>query len=349
MPTTIPNVIGELILTKDECAYQEVLDGFKDAAYVTVVTFNISKNNDGLIDALRGLDATVRVIAAIPGRLDHYRGNSAKAQYLKKNAADAIDLYLRKLAPEQFGPLASVSFCFDNHAKIIMTEKVAYVGSANFSEESADNWEAGIIIRNPEFITKLDNFVDAIEGDSIRYYGEEMLDKIVPLVAARQRLAELKDVLAENFERVERKEVKEAVEQLRDAIADSDGARSEAFEESGPVYSRIDTITMSKIDDWFEESGAIAELDRATERMEAAEGGAIDAGELPVNNDGIIPNSAFDAVVEELQIERESRVHDAQEAIAELQSYITEVCQQIDDVCRDIAGHIKRIDNTKKH
>lgn len=349
MLITIPNVIGELILTKGECAYQEVLDGFKDAAYVTVVTFNISKNNDGLMDALRGLDATVRVIAAIPGRLDRYWGNSAKAQYLKKNAADAIDLYLKKLAPEQFGPLTRVSFCFDNHAKIIMTEKVAYVGSANFSEESANNWEAGIIIRNPESIEKLDDFVDAIEGDSIRYYGEEMLDKIVPLAAARQRLTELNDVLAEDFERVDRKEVKEAVEQLRDAIADSDRAWSEAFEESGPVYSRIETITMSRVEDWFEESGAIAELDEATKRMEAAEGGAIDAGELLVNNDGIIPDSAFDAVVEDLQIEREYRVYAVQKATAELQSYITEICQQVDDVCRDIAGHIKKIDNTKKH
>lgn len=347
MPLTIPNITGDLVLTKGECAYQEVLNEFKDAAYVTVVTFNISKNKDGLLDALRGLDAAVRLIAAIPGRLDRYWGTSARAQYLKKNAAEAIGVYLKKLAPKEFGPLASVSFCFDNHAKIVMTEKIAYVGSANFSEESTDNWEAGIIIRNPEAIKELDKFVDAIEGDSVRYYGEEMLDKVVPLAAARQRLTELREELAEDFERVERKDVKEAIEQLRDAIADSDRAWSEVFEESGPVYSRIETVTMSRVEDWFEESLAIHELDEATERMKAAEGGAIDAGELPVNNDGIIPDWAFEAAVEELQFEREHRAHEAQKATAELQAYISDICQQVDEVCREIAEHIKKIDNTK--
>jgi hypothetical protein len=347
VPMTIPNVTGEMILTKGECAYQEVLNGFKDASYVTVVTYNISKNQYGLLDQLCELAAAVRVIAAIPGRLDAYFGYSAKAKYLKKNAADAIELYLKKLAPEQFGPQASVSLCFDNHAKIIMTEKIAYVGSANFSEESANNWEAGIIVRDPEALKKLDSFVDAIERDSVRYYGKGMLDRIVPLATARQRLAELNGVLAEDFEKLELEELKEAVKQMRDAIADSDKAWSEAFEETGPVYPRIDAGTLSRIEDWFDESGEMVELEKATKRLSDSEGGGIDAGELFVNNDGIVPDSEFEDAIEDFKTERDDRVRGVQEASEELQSYIAVVCQQVDDVCRDIAEHIKKIDNTK--
>ena len=128
MRFTIPNVTGELILTKNESGYQEVLDSFATATSVTVVTYNISKKQDGLLGALRGLQIEVLLISAIPSRLDWYAPSYA-GQYLKKNAAAAIELYLQKLAPEEFGPLASLNFCFDNHAKIIMTDTVAYVGS----------------------------------------------------------------------------------------------------------------------------------------------------------------------------------------------------------------------------
>jgi len=347
MRFAIPDITGELVQTKDESGYQEVLDAFPTAAWVDVVTFNISQKQDRLLDALRDLDVPVRVIADIPGRLERYWGTSAKAKYIKANAAEAIQLYMGKLAPEEFGPLASISFCFANHAKIIITDTVGYVGSANFSEESEKNWEAGIIVRDAESLKKISRFVDEIEKDSIRYYGESMIESIVPLIAARQRLAELRDQLAEDFLLVERQELAEAVEQLRDAIGDSDRAWSEAFEESCPVYSRIDTIKLMRIEEWFEDDSAIWEYDEATRKFEAAEGGAIDAGELPVNNDGIIPDSAFEGVVEDLQLAREECIIAAQEATGDLQRRITEVCSEVDGVCREISEHVSKIDNTK--
>lgn len=347
MRFVIPDITGELVLTKDECGYQEVVDAFPTAAWVEVVTFNISANEDRLLEALRGLGVPVRLIADIPGRLERYWGTSAKAKYIKENAAKAIQLYMGKLAPEDFGPLASISFCFANHAKIIITDTVGYVGSANFSEESEKNWEAGIIVRDGDSLKKISRFVDEIEKDSIRYYGESMIESIVPLIAARQRLAELRDQLAEDFLLVDRQEVTDAVEQLRDAVGDSDRAWSEAFEESGPVYSRIDTIKLRRVEEWFEDDSAIWEYDEATRKFEAAEGGAIDAGELPVNNDGIIPDSAFESVVEDLQLAREECIVAAQEATGDLQRKITEVCSEVDGVCREISEHIRKIDNTK--
>ena len=157
----------------------------------------------------------------------------------------------------------------------------------------------------------------------------------------------MKVQLAEDFQLVDRQEINDAVEQLRDAVGDSDRAWSEAFEESGPVYSRIDTVDLGRIEEWFEGDMAIWEYDEATRKLKAAENGDIDAGELPVNNDGIIPDWAFEEVVEDLQIEREGRTIDAQKATVELQDKIDEVCKQVDDVCRDISEHIKKIDNTK--
>ena len=37
-------------------------------------------------------------------------------------------------------------FNFSNHAKIVGTENIVYIGSANFSNESKNNIESGIII-----------------------------------------------------------------------------------------------------------------------------------------------------------------------------------------------------------
>ncbi|MGE3806528.1 MAG: phospholipase D-like domain-containing protein, partial [Gemmataceae bacterium] len=331
MRFTIPGVTGELVLTKDESGYQEVVEAFPTASWVEVVTFNISQKQDKLLSALRGLEAPLRLIADIPGRLDKYWGSSQKAKYIKEKAAADIQLYMEKLAPEEFGPLASISFCFSNHAKIIITDTVGYVGSANYSEESARNWEAGIIVRDPESLKLVSRFVDEIERDSIRYYGKSMIESIVPLVAARQRLMELKGQLAEDFQLVDRQEVTNAVEQLGDAIGESDRAWSEAFEESGPVYSRIDTVELRRIEEWFEGDETIWEYDDATRKLEAAERGEIDAGELPVNNDGIIPDSAFEEVVEDLQLEREKSIIAAQKATSDLQQRIAEVCKQVDD------------------
>lgn len=56
---------------------------------------------------------------------------------------ETFHLYKSKLFPLKIADKAEVYFCFSNHAKIIMTDNIAYVGSSNFSEESADNFELG--------------------------------------------------------------------------------------------------------------------------------------------------------------------------------------------------------------
>ncbi|PFT36098.1 hypothetical protein [Bacillus cereus] len=57
MITTIPNVNGELILSKDENSYEKVLNDFPNASYITIVTYNISASRNILLNRLRELDA----------------------------------------------------------------------------------------------------------------------------------------------------------------------------------------------------------------------------------------------------------------------------------------------------
>lgn len=77
MRYTIPGVTGALILTKDESGYQEVLDSIAAASAVTVVTNNISENQDQLFSALRSSDAEIRIITTIPARMNFCAGTES--------------------------------------------------------------------------------------------------------------------------------------------------------------------------------------------------------------------------------------------------------------------------------
>ena len=132
MLKAIPGVVGELVFSKDECGYQVVLDAIPDAEKVSVVTYNISRSQDGLLGALVRREGEVRLITNIPGRFENYYSDDART-----GAAKAIERMFARLEPKRFGALARILFCFRNHAKIIVTDSIAYVGSANFAEESA--------------------------------------------------------------------------------------------------------------------------------------------------------------------------------------------------------------------
>ena len=60
------------------------------------------------------------------------------------------------MPPEKTAEKAEVYFCFSNHAKIVMTNNIAYIGLSNFSEESADNFESGFISKDADFIEFLE-------------------------------------------------------------------------------------------------------------------------------------------------------------------------------------------------
>lgn len=156
--------------SKDELGYQAVLDDIPFATEVTIVTFNISEKKSELIDALYSVreNCTINIVTNIPGRWEEYYKESVRNKAHKK-----IEVYMSKLNPEKLGNNSAVFFDFSNHGKIIMTNNIVYVGSANFSEESANNTEFGFISRDSNFIEYIRSQVlpDMIKS-SIPYYEE---------------------------------------------------------------------------------------------------------------------------------------------------------------------------------
>lgn len=165
---------AEFIMSKDELTYSAVIEDFKNATQIHILTYNISKDQNILLTALKKCreDAEVCIVSNIPGRWESYFGQTY-ADKAKRNIA----LYKSKLSPQKIAEKAEVYFCFSNHAKIIMTDNIAYVGSSNFSEESADNFESGFISRDADFIEFLQEevFPWIIDSSSEYKTDEELL------------------------------------------------------------------------------------------------------------------------------------------------------------------------------
>lgn len=165
---------AEFIMSKDELTYSAVIEGFKNASQIHILTYNISKDKNVLLKVLRDCeeDTEICIVSNIPGRWESYFGKTY-ADKAKRN----ISLYKSKLSPQKIAEKAEVYFCFSNHAKIIMTDNIAYVGSSNFSEESADNFESGFISRDVDFIEFLQEevFPWIIDSSSEYKTDEELL------------------------------------------------------------------------------------------------------------------------------------------------------------------------------
>ena len=173
----IPFNGGEFVCSKNRLNYQAVLDDFKNAKQIRVLTYNISKKNysNVLIDALKKVPETVdvQIITNIPSRyknyFNSYAGNRAKDTYQQ-----TLTAYLDKLNPEHFPSNPYVGFNFSNHAKIIGTDNIVYIGSANYSDESKDNIESGTLVRDKSFIQKLYNEVfPEIINESTPYFEDD--------------------------------------------------------------------------------------------------------------------------------------------------------------------------------
>ena len=141
---------------------------------VTPLTYNISRNqqDDKLLNALKETNADVQIITNVPSRMERYY-NSDAGNHMRMTARRNINVYISKLNPENFQNGFVPFFNVHNHAKIIGTEDIVYIGSANFSNESANNIETGVIIEDKVFIQKLySEFFDAVKNESLSYYDE---------------------------------------------------------------------------------------------------------------------------------------------------------------------------------
>lgn len=165
---------GTFVTYEGDINYKEVLSDFQQAKTIRIITYNISKNEkyDYLLEALKDTEADIRFITNVPSRMDAYY-NSKAGNYMRSNARKNIEIYISKLDPKNFTPNFLPYFNVKNHAKLIGTENIVYIGSANYSNESENNIEAGILIRDKDFIAKLyTDFFDKVQEDSLSYFDE---------------------------------------------------------------------------------------------------------------------------------------------------------------------------------
>jgi hypothetical protein len=109
---------------------------------------------------------------------------------------------MSKLNPENIGINSTVFFDFSNHGKIIMTDTIVYVGSANYSEESANNTEFGFLSEDKEFIDFIRTEVlPDVQASAIPYYE---YDYTALLLEANVALSAVYNIKNELYEEVYR-------------------------------------------------------------------------------------------------------------------------------------------------
>ena len=188
---------GHAVFGKNESLYQCVLDDFKKAKFIGILTYNISPSSEShllksLKDAcLKGTKAVV--VTNIPKRFPTYfKDRNALA------AKDMIDLYMQQLDPQNYGMRLSPYFGFHNHAKVIMTENIVFWGSSNYSDESSRNFECGTLSTDKGLIEYLkETLFPEVQGSSVPFYRHNFAVAIANLEslilackAARQELFE---------------------------------------------------------------------------------------------------------------------------------------------------------------
>lgn len=133
----------ELVISgMGEWGFKEVTDDFAVASEIYVLTYNISDKSTQLIDKIRTpSEKKVTLITNIPRRFEKYF-----TQYRREIAEEQIDTYQKLLDPSEFNSDTSIYYCLNNHSKIVATERIAYVGSANYSDESSRSIEVGVLI-----------------------------------------------------------------------------------------------------------------------------------------------------------------------------------------------------------
>ncbi|MRS26118.1 phospholipase D-like domain-containing protein [Bacillus sp. RIT694] len=171
MKQKISNVTGEIILSYKENGYQVVLDEFQNAKCINIVTYNINtyEPNSVLIKELRNLNKSTKITIIL---------NIPDGSYLKnfknKIVQNDIDKVKQKikyalgvLEQGKFGSL-EVYINLENHAKLIMTDTIAYIGSQNFSDASESKLELGFLVKDPKVIRDIENSIfTAIKNKSI--------------------------------------------------------------------------------------------------------------------------------------------------------------------------------------
>lgn len=177
MKQKVSNVTGEIILSYQENGYQVVLDEFQHAKCINIVTYNINtyERYSVLIKELRKLNKSTKITIILNIPDGSYLKNTKKNKQENNinNVIKKIKSALSVLEHEKFGSL-EVYVNLENHAKLIMTDTIAYIGSQNFSDASEGKFELGFLVKDPKVIRDIENNIFAeIKSKSIHCITSE--------------------------------------------------------------------------------------------------------------------------------------------------------------------------------
>lgn len=119
----IPFYGGEFVLGRGEINYRDVLEDFKRAKTIRVLTYNISKKNyrNELIEVLESIseNVDVKIISNIPSRMKSYY-NSPTGDNIRERYRETYTAYLERLNPENFKSNPEVVFNLKNRRYTLM-------------------------------------------------------------------------------------------------------------------------------------------------------------------------------------------------------------------------------------
>jgi hypothetical protein len=151
---------------KPDLNYAAILARLKDTKRIVVATYGLGKYpaNNPLLRALHQLPRGrhVTVFTAIPNH------GAAGAADSDEPEAGEITSILTALDPSTFECDVSAWFCPDNHAKIVLGDDFAYVGS-NLTQGSRFNFEAGVTFGGSRHLDEIAAFFDEMQKRSIPY------------------------------------------------------------------------------------------------------------------------------------------------------------------------------------
>lgn len=156
----------ENLITLNDFSFQKILDDFENTDTINILTYNISTKSNKLLSTLKNLEnKTIIIITNIPQRWKRYFYDHSRNRALVQ-----IGEYLGLLDPKEFKSDVEIYFNFNNHAKVYSTDNYTYIGSQNFSDESQNNYEAGVIITN----NCGEELIENIKEESTRFFGIEI-------------------------------------------------------------------------------------------------------------------------------------------------------------------------------
>ena len=250
-----------IVFSHEEPGYADVLETFGEATFVDVATYNLSADDEHMIQRLRdlGTDVQVRLVTNLPNRFDTYFGSAPKRKFRTLFAT-----YRSLLDPGKFISKGSSFFNIDNHSKIVLTDQLAYIGSANYSAESQGNYECGVLFSDPDIIASIrEEIVDRLVEAAVPNDMTPVAEARVLVQSLRKRLTQLAASLAEglfmrmngsepeldSFQREDATVSAELLEQIDGLVDDIENEIGEYCEHPllNPVYELLTKYPLDRV------------------------------------------------------------------------------------------------------